>query len=400
MIKVKIDRKNETTINKDVFVALFNIPHIKDYKEYNNAIDTNLITFKNLKDLAVKAGVPYPLLFALKDVVSYQIDNKNKNIYDKISTKEEIRLSSRGKMEINDIELIIKDIGRKQEFLKNRLFANHLDNTFIGCIAKKLKQNGSVITLAEHISQQLGIDLLYLRSINKERVLEYLTNCFEAKGIFVSFSSYNYMPQNISPVIELSGVCIKDKKFPFIFINTRDGDDKPKILESSGRQIFTLLTMISCVAMNQFVLSSKAGKLKEDPIKIAYAIAAELIIPQRDLTETHIENLEQLKEKAHYFRITPSMLLYRLEKNKNISKDLTAQLRKLLIKEVKEAAPTKRRAPSPATGYTKYNGRRFSKEVIKAFNSNKITQLELNNILFRSGKFNNKLFDAYLKKHR
>jgi Zn-dependent peptidase ImmA (M78 family) len=391
MLTVKINRKLETKINKDVFISLFDISHIMDYKDYNDAINTNTISFKNLKNLATKAGIPFPLFFASKRVVDKQIANKNKNIIEKVSPKEVIRVTSRGKMDMKDIVLITTDISRKQEFLKNRVYSIVADNTFLGCIARELKGTTSIEDLAKKIRELLKIELSYLRNLSKDGVLGYLVRCIEEMRVFVSFSSYNYMPQNLDPSLELSGFCMKDKKAPFIFINTRDGESKPKIIESEGRQIFTLLAMIACIGMNKF---------DQDSIKVAFSIAGEIIIPKNELTDIKVATIDDLKEKAHYFKVTPSMVLYRLESAKGIDKDLANTFRLKLKQELKNAPPKGRRAPLPVTGYSKYNGRRFSKEVIKAYNSKKITQLEVNNILFRSGKFNNKLFEAYLKKHR
>lgn len=396
---IKLNSKQIIKIGKKVFVDLLDLSHIKEYKDYENAIAENEISFINLKKLAVKASVPYPLFFAPKEVIDRQIKNKDRSLYEKIPTKEEIRLSSRGRVEIKDIELIVKDLGRKQEFLKSRVLLKADDNKFIGSIAGKLKKGVPTDEIATEIREYLGIDLSYLRSISKDKVLKYITACFENKGILVSFSSYNYMPQNIDPELELSGICIRDKKFPYIFINTRDGDKKPKIIESSGRQIFTLLSMLACIGMGKFVLSSKTGSSKNNPTKLAYAIAGEIIIPKIDLA-FKVATLDELKEKAHFFRITPSMLLYRLREYRKIDTDLANSFRHQLQAEVKKAEPRQKRAPHPTTGYGKYNGERFSKEILNAYKAGVIFQVEVKNILFRQGKMDGKLFNDYSRKYK
>ncbi|MDP4103334.1 MAG: hypothetical protein Q8935_00155 [Bacillota bacterium] len=396
---IKLNNKQAIVISKSVFVDLLEISHIKEYKDYIKAIDQNEITFINLKKLATKAGVPYPLFFAPKHIVDKQIENKDKNLYEKIPSKEEIRLSSRGRIEVKDIELIAKDLGRKQEFLKNRVLLKADPNKFIGSVGDKIKKNIPVEEIATEIREYLGIDLIYLRSIPKDKVLNYITTCSEKKGILISFSSYNYMPQNINPELELSGICIKDKKFPYIFINTRDGDEKPKIIESAGRQIFTLLSMLAFIGMGKFLLSSKSGRSKNDPIKLAYAIAGEIIIPQSDLNTFKITTLDELKERAHFFKITPSMLLYKLEGQRKIGAVLANSFRQQLQQDLRKAEPKQKRAPHPTTGYGKYNGLRFSKEIINAYRTGLISQVEVKNILFRQGKMDGKIFNDYNQKY-
>ena len=400
VFSIKLNTRQTIKIDKGIFVDLLDLSHIKDYKAYSEAIEKNEISFANLKDLAVKASVPYPLFFAPRRVVDYQIKDKDKKLYEKIPTKEEIRLSSRGRVEVKDIELIVKDLGRKQEFLKSRVLPNSELNRFIGSAAVKLKANNTIESVATEIRKFLRIDLTYLRSINKEKVLSYITSCAEGKGILISFSSYNYMPQNINPELELSGICIKDKKFPYIFINTRDGDSQPKIIESSGRQIFTLLSMIACIAMGKFVLSSKTGISKDDPTKLAYSIAAEILIPKGDLRNFESGTIDDLKEKAHYFRVTPSMLLYQLRQQKKINLELTNLFRQQLRQEIKKAEPKHKHAPHPTTAYRKYNGERFSREVITAYKLGKISQIEVKNILFRHGKMDTNLFNEYKGKFK
>lgn len=395
---VHLNKNQRIEIDKKVFISLLDMSHIVEYKDYTDAIESSKITFENLKKLANKASVPYPLFFAPKEIVDIQLKDKDKKIFEKIPGKDEIRLSSRGRVEVKDIELIVKDLGRKQEFLKTRVLPTASPNNFIGSVSRQIKSNVDIQTIGAKIREYLGIDLLYLRSIPKNKVLSYITSCAEEKGILISFSSYNYMPQNIDPELELSGICIKDKKFPYVFINTRDGDEKPKILESTGRQIFTLLSMLSCIAMGHFVLSSKAGSSKNDPAKIAYSLASEILIPKKDILVVKISTLDELKEKAHFFRVTPSMLLYHLQKNRRIQVGFASSFRKQLQQEVTKAEPKQRHAPLPINAYGKYNGERFSKEIIRAYNSDLISQQEVKNILFRKGKMEAELLKDYSRK--
>lgn len=394
---VKVGRE-KIQIDKDVFLTLFDLSSIEQYKPFQDALENREINFSLLKEYAEKASIPYPLFFAPKNVVQSQVKDKEKSLYKKLPSKAEMQLNSRGKMRLRDVELIVKDLGRKQEFLKNRILTSAVKNTFVGLIAKQIKDRKSAKQMADQLKSDLGVNLTALRGLSKEKVLQYLTDKVEDRGVLVSFSSYNFMPQNIDREIGVSGFCIKDKKFPYIFINTRDGDSNPKILETSGRQIFTLVVMLVCIAMNRFVFSTKKGVLKSKDTKVVYSIVGEFLIPREDAVGLNINDINELKQSAQLFKVTPSMLIMRLRELNLIDKKLADTLRDLLKKELKEAQPKQLHSPTQITGYSKYNGSRFSREVIRAHKSKLITSEEVRNILFRKGKMNSNLFQEYNNK--
>jgi len=394
---VKVNRE-KVPIDKITFTELLDLSAVKELAAYRHAIENGTISLQDLKELAIKAGVPYPLFFAPRKVVKAQLDDKDKNLYSKIPGKDEIKLSSRGGIKIAEIELILRDLSRKQDFLKTRVLPNEAVNSFVGCVAKMVQDRTSNKDIADKIRDWLEIDLTYLRSISKSKVVNYLCYKAETKGIFISFSSYNFMPQNIDRDTGLSGICIKDKKFPFVFVNTRDGDENPKILESAGRQIFTLMAMLVCVAMNRFILSSKVDKKDEGKHKQVFTIAGEVLVPSSDIQNIRPMTLDELKGFAQEFKVTPSMLLMRLVEAKRIEEGIANQFRALLSAEVKRSEPKQKHAPLQTTGYAKYNGERFSREVINAFRKNAVTQDEVKNVLFRRGKMEPGLLQEYAKR--
>lgn len=386
-------------IEKEVFIELLNIPSITDSMPYKKAVLNNRLGLSALKELADKADVPYPLFFAPLEKVRKQIKDNEKNLFDKFPTKEEIQVSFRGTMQKEDIELIAKDIGRKQEFLKKRILISALDNVYIGSLAKISKAGASNKEMAVKVREFFEINLKELRGLSKKDVLDYLCSKVENKGIFVSFSSHDFMPQRINPDLGLSGVCIKDKKFPYIFVNTRDGDDKPLILETSGRQIFTLVSMLVCIGMNMFVLSLKDGRAKKGPYHRIYSIAAEILIPGDELTGIRINNIDELKEEAKSFKVTPSMFLRRLFDAGLIDKPAYDSYCVILKDEIASVA-SGARSPHPVNGYKKYNGERFSHEVIGAYRSGRISYEEAKNVLFRKKRVDSKLFIEYAERFK
>ena len=208
--------KGYIKINKNVFLSLLDVSPVKHLDSYKNALDSNEIRFSHLKDLATKADVPYPLFFAPPVHIDKQFKDRQKNLFEKLPSKAEIRLVGRGTFKIEDILLIAKDLGRKQEFLKKRVITTARLNPFIGYVAKKAKGVHTNRELADDIRSYLGINLSELRNKSKAEVLNYVRQCAEERNILVSFSSYNFMPQNIDPEIGMSGICVKDKRFPLI----------------------------------------------------------------------------------------------------------------------------------------------------------------------------------------
>jgi Zn-dependent peptidase ImmA (M78 family) len=303
-------------------------------------------------------------------------------------------------MKLSDIELIVKDLGRKQEFLKSRILSGAKPNEFLGLVAKDMKSGATNRAIALRIRSFLEIDLSLARGLSKGGVLEYLCRKAEDRGVLVSFSSYNFMPQNIDKEIGVSGFCVKDKKFPYVFINNRDGDEKPIVLETAGRQIFTLTAMLVCVAMNKFVLNTKSGKVKGDPAVRVFSIVGEVLIPKEDVDGLVVTTLADLKECADKFKVTPSMLLMRLRETKRIDTKLADSFKIALKKEIEDAGSKGRpRTPTQTTGYGKYNGERFSREVVRSFKSGKISAEEFRNVLFRKGKMDPSLTSKYSQKY-
>jgi len=392
--------KEKIKIDKRTFLVLLDLSPIKQYVSYQNAVAINEIKFADLKELSSKANIPYPLFFATKTIIDIHIKDKAKSLFEKLPSKTEMQLNSRGKMRLEDIELIVKDLGRKQEFLKNRILTTSKDNSFVGLVAKKLKEKKQNYELADDIRSRLGVDLSVIRKISKEDVLQYLCDKSEEQGVLVSFSSYDYMPQNIDKELGVSGFCVKDKKFPYVFINTRDGDENPKILETSGRQIFTLVAMLVCIAMNKFIFSTKKEQTKSDETKKIFSIVGELLIPKKDAESITISSLEDLKEGARFFKVTPSMLLVRLRELRLIDKPTADRFRETLREEIKKVSSGHLRRPLQITGYSKYNGTRFSREVVRAHAGGKISAEEVRNVLFRKGKMDPRLFQEYSEKFK
>lgn len=393
-ILVKIGRES-IEVDKASFTKLLDFPAIKDRAPYRKGVTSGSIKFDDLKLLAIEAQVPYPLIFASTDVVTAQIQRQEKELSEKLPCKQEVRMSSRGRMRGDDVLLIVKDISRKQEILKKRLLPESPDNEYIGSLIKKYKKGASPTELAEHVREKFEISLSEFRGLSKKKSLDYLISKLESKNVFVSRSSYNYMPQNIDPGIRMSGMCIKDKKFPFIFLNTRDGDKEPLIFETDGRQVFTLCLMLVSIGMNKFLLSSNREDAMSDTDKSIFNIAGEVLLPLHDINNIRIASLDELEASSRVFSVTPSMLLMRLREcgliSEDVAKNYFVSLRDKLSGKVQRP-----RQPTPERGYAKYNGGKFSKEVLSAYSRKRISHEDACMSLFKRRRMPAGVFSKYV----
>jgi len=395
-ISVKIDG-NKVEISKPSFVNLLDYPLIKELKIYKEALHNSEVSFPNLKDLANRACVPYPLFFAPENIINEQIRRKDKLVYQKLPSKNEISIASRGTLNISDIELIARDLGRKQEFIKRRVLVDSVINPFVGIACTGKKINKSIVFTAKHIREYLDLDLCIFRSKSKKEALTYLCRLAEKINIFIAFSSRDFMPQNLRREVLFSGMCIKDSRFPFVFINRRELDDNPVILESEGRQIFTIMCMLVCISLNKFVFSIKDMKKTDDSFKNIFLIAGEIIVPKSDLVGLRIDSIDKLKDLAKKFKVTPSLLLMRLIDLGQISKT-TSDMYFNVLKRARIGKKEGGRRPNTVDGYIKYNGERFSKEVSSAYLSKKVTYLDISSLLFRQSKASKKLVHDYVSR--
>lgn len=375
-------------IDETVFSSLLSVPTVQDLKGYKDAVSTKKISLRKLQKLARDAEVPYPLFFAPASVVKIQIDQVNKEVIAKLPTKPEMGLAVRGKFNYESIKLIATDLARKQLFLR-KLQPHPISlkrNKFIGLLAKMYRRGYPLEDIAAEARRMLGIDIKK-KVRKKSEMFEYLIERAESCGILVSVSAYDYMPQNLDRNLGVSGFCMKDLYFPFVFINTRDGDEEPLVFESEGRKVFTLVSMLAAVLVGKFALGTgKPSKKTQPDILNIYKIAGMILIPDDDvrLPPHGVTSLDEVKQVANVFKVTPSMALQRLYELKLVSlqnqKDWKAELRSCLPKKQKG------RRLDPIQGYKRYNGVYFSGEVVRAYKQSVINQHQLKGALFKHGR--------------
>jgi Zn-dependent peptidase ImmA (M78 family) len=392
-------KDGDLTILKDVFITLLEQGSIPNLNSYKTAMVEGTIPFSDLKELASKADIPYALLFAPTLVMQSQRKNFETYVYGKLPSQNQILATSRGKMHPKDVERIARDLITKQDLLK-KLLPNTPDNTYIGIGKKALNQGADIENVAQIIRNKLKISLSTLRLLPKAEVLTYLIRHAEKQNILVSLSSGLYMPQRLKKDIEMSGMCIKDKKFPYIFVNTRDGDIDPLILESDGRQIFTLTTMLVCIALNKYILNLKNSSTFAGISGTPTSIAGAVLIPKNDLIGISIGSLTEIKALAKDFKVTPSMLIMRLREAGLLSVSQSNQYFTDLKQELSQRKLGRPSFTPPLLGYSRYNGGRLSFEVFRGEQKKKISHIEVAKTLFKKGHlYDKKLMRDYRKHH-
>lgn len=359
-------------INEDIYRSLFDNSVINRYKKYENSLDKKSISFADFLDLSRKADIPYTLFLAPNSLVKKNIDKKNQKLLQGI-TKLTFSLNSRGSVEIKDIELIIKDLLRKQELLKTHRKTG--DNKLLGC----LKRSRSSISIqAETVRRLICLDNLLIRDKSKSKTLEYLVSLLEAQNVFVSQSSRTFMPQMIHNSINFSGICVRDRKYPFIFLNNKDENIS---FEPEGRKIFTLILLTVCIAKAKFSpisYNDQSTDLIKDDL---YCITEELLMPESSVKLATINSLQDLKTQSDIFSVTPSAFLMRAQRLGLLSSVVINKYRLMLKEEFSNLPKPRAMTPKPVNGYKKYNGHAFSRAILELVNTGFITKAEARRVL-------------------
>ena len=384
MILVALNSKY-VYIRKDVFEALFENSHVYYKSSYRKALDDNRIKFRVLQDLSREAGIPYSLFFAPMEKVEANIKQSNENIFKGVQDVP-IAIASRGDIKIRDVNLIIKDIQKRQQLMAR----NHREigpNVIIN-----LRQHEDISEFAKLIIKTLGLDMDKFRSYaTKRAAYEYLVTTLEYKNIIISRSRRGYMPQTIKNGLNFSGFAVRHKKYPAIFLHSKDEDN---ISDPAGRRIFTIILLLTYMANKRFAIVSYNQSTKEPTRNIEYIIAEEILMPESAISGIRLSNLDELNEIADAFKVTPSMALVRLRRLSCISDETFEKLLETLNNKWQEASSQKSNfkfgdKTKEATKVITYNGRLFTLEVINLLRAGKLSPGDASRLLVfrkRSGK--------------
>ncbi|MEV7398619.1 hypothetical protein [Aeromicrobium sp. NPDC092404] len=361
-------------IERDVFIALFSNSVVSTYAGVRNTLDGKPLPFKEFLNLANKAEIPYPLFFAPKGVVEEQVRLKIKKLMAGF-TKSSFSMHSRHKVELRDVELIVKDLLRKQELLR-RYDDTLVKNDLVGLLNRS---RGPVVQDAGRLMAAVGFTRSELRTARtKEAALELLIARLEGKQVLVSRSAQHHMPQEMPPHAKFSGMTIKDKKVPFIFLATGNEGEH---LEPAGRKLFTLVLLTVLIAEGTFAPVNYDGHTKDEASPRAYQLTAEILMPAAEIGPMKFPDLQSVKDAADKFKVTPSAIAMRARRLGRLDRDTFSTYMDELQNEYENRPKQVMSSARPVNALKKYNGVECSRRMLSILDSGHITQNEFRRIV-------------------
>lgn len=362
---LRVDGAN-MPLDREVFTALFDSSVVHAYAGYQHALERSTIKLADLVDLARKAQIPYSLFFAPPELVTSQLEDKTRKLLAGVG-KDSFSLNSRSAVRLRDVELIIKDLIRKQEVIKS------LDETLRpnAIIGRLRRSTAGIVADAERLRSMLGIDLDVLRGQRtKEAALEFLIERVEANQILVSRSQQSVMPQQLPHGVRFSGLCVRDKKVPFIFLTS---GEQGNLLEPAGRKILTLVLLTVFVARGRFAPVSYDDQTGDLIDETEYQLAEEVLMPASEVRSIRVGSFAEVAAAADTLRVTPSAFVMRARRLGTISADECREYLDGLAEQF--AAREKPRARSPLThnAVRKYVGAEFTRRMFRQLDRGSIT---------------------------
>lgn len=357
----------ETQIDPLVFVALIENSVVAERKPYRDALDHGKIRFADLVDLARAAQVPWTLFFATHDVVDAQVAAKTSKLLQGVS-KETFSVNSRATVRLRDVELIVRDLLRKQMLVRKH-DETLTDNEIVGSLRKPGRSVAEdAIALLRALELEPGA---LRRASSKRRALEMLIAHLESKQVLVARSVQGFMPQLIK--VKFSGLTVRDRKVPYIFLAGGDHGDSQ---EPEGRQLFTLTLLTVLVARGIFAPVTYDGRSAAIDAGREYEITAEILMPAEEVLRQPLASLDDVRAAADYFKVTPSAMVVRAEHLRLITAAVTRSHLRELEREFAARPRSQARTPKPVNGVRKYNGRELSHRMLEALDAGRISPRE------------------------
>ena len=345
------------------------------YAAVRNALNVGAIPFTELVTMARKAEIPYPLFFAPRDVVDEQLRLKRTRLLAGFSARREFAMNSRSRVELSQVELLVKNLQHKQDYIKK-------DKTLgKNAIVNLLKKPGaSVEQDAAKLMAALKLLPAEVRDTrNKSDALDLLVGKLEAQNVLVSQSAKNYMPQQMPKGAIFSGMTVRDSKVPFIFIASGDEGEK---FEPTGRRVFTLTLLAVLVARGRFATVTYNGHTTDETSMREYDLTAEILMPAADFRRADLGDLEAIRAASDVYKVTPSAVVMRAQRLKLLTRD-EAGAHLMAIKDVYgKADQAPRRSMLPMNALKKYNGVECSRRMLALYDSNAVSTSEFCRLMF------------------
>ena len=202
-----------------------------------------------LTALAILPVVLGMLFFAPPAVAYEQLRIKREKLMKGFNNKTEFAMNSRNHVDLAQVELIVKDLLRKQSYLRTDKSLPR--NEVVGLLRKP---GTSVKDDANRLLDKLQLSASDLQGAkNKTAALNLLVTKLEDQRVLVAQSVKKYMPQTMPKNAKFSGMTVKDSKVPYIFLASGDEGEK---IEPVGRRVFTLTLLAVLVARSRFATVS------------------------------------------------------------------------------------------------------------------------------------------------
>ncbi|HNP55913.1 MULTISPECIES: ImmA/IrrE family metallo-endopeptidase [Mycobacteriales] len=362
--------RDRVPISLDVFRTLFQNSSVNMYRGYSRAIENGRIPFSNLKFLAGRAEIPYPLFFAPLPLVEAQVKAKTDKLLAGTS-KTTFSVNSRGDVDLNEVGLIVKDLLRKQETLK-RLDPGLKKNQIVGLLRRPgLTPEADALVLRDALG--LSRDEM-LGARNREALLDLMIARLEANQVLVSQSSRTAMPQLLRT--EFSGLTLKDNKIPYIFLA---GD--PVAEEPVGRKIFTLALLTVLVARKIFAPVRIGAHSEGAEPGREYDIAAAMLMPGDEVASLDLETLDDITAAAERFKVTPSAMTIRAMRLRLVEPDAAGEYLAELRRAFASRAKSGGRTPYIQNAMRKYVGREMARRMFDVLDAGRISPGEFSRVV-------------------
>ncbi|WP_437771346.1 hypothetical protein [Arthrobacter sp. KNU40] len=357
-------------IDEAVFTVLLENSVAANYSDYKNALESSSITFDSLVALARTGDIPYVLFFAPLPVAEAQVRSKTDKLLAGV-TKETFAVNSRDRVHLRDIELIVKDLMRKQELLK-RNDSTLTRNRIVGLLSRPGR---TIEEDAAALMEALGLSHDSIRvARSKADALEVVTARLEANQVLVSRSVPNAMPQNLTKVKgNFSGMAIRDAKVPYIFLA---GGNRGDSEEPAGRMVFTLVLMAVLVAQKKFMPVTYDGSSAGTDVGPEYDIVGAILMPAKTLRGLPLGMLDDVKAAAEVLKVTPSAIAVRAMRLGMISPAAADAHLQELGREFSQRPRSQTRTLGTMKAVRRYNGREFSRRMLDVLDAGRISRGE------------------------
>lgn len=373
-MNVRLDR-TLIPIDREVFAALFEQSVVCDRAAVRDALKDGTISYRKLVGLARDAEIPYPLFFAPAAVVHEQLRIKRDKLMKGFNKKTQFAMNSRNRLHLTQVELIVKDLLRKQAYLRTDKGLPR--NEVVGLLSVP---RPSVADDAKRLLDKLELSPTDVRGAkNKTAALNLLVGKLEAQHVLVAQSVKKYMPQTMPQNAKFSGMTVKDSRVPYIFIASGDEGEK---IEPPGRKVFTLALLAVLVARSRFATVTYSSYTPNEEMPREYDLTAEILMPSNDFRGADLSSLEAVMDTSEVFKVSPSAVVMRGRRLGLLGRDDADAYYQELQTAYKNANDHPWNPMLQVNALKKYNGLECSRRMLNVLDAGRISHGDFCRVMF------------------